>query len=117
MKIKQSYNYNLMVGVSRKDFDINTSSIESTKNTGVFYNGYEGKLFSGPPHNYYEKNIKLKKRNNEVIIVMNMKKRTLKFITGNEDKGDTYNDIPLDKPIYHSVFLFYNNNSVEFLKA
>ena len=28
---------------------------------------------------------------------MNMNKRTLKFIIDNEDKGDSYKDIPIDK--------------------
>ena len=117
MKIKKSYNFNPMVGVSRKDFDINKSSIEIKENPGWFYNGYEGTLFSGPPHNYYNKYINLKKRNNEVIIIMNMKKRSLKFIIDNEDKGDAYSDIPLDKPIYPSVFLYHNEDSVEFLEV
>ena len=114
MKIKKTFNYNPMVGVSRKDFDINKASIETTENPGWFYNGFEGTLFSGPPHNYSNKNINLKKENNEVLIIMNMKKRALKFIIDNEDKGDAYTAIPLDKPIYPSVFLYYNGDSVEF---
>jgi hypothetical protein len=42
-----------------------------------------------------------------------MKKRTLKFIIENEDKGDSYTDIPLDKPIATSVLLYHTNDSVE----
>ena len=44
---------------------------------------------------------------------MNMKKRSLKFIINNEDKGDSYTDIPLDKPIYPAVCLYNINDSVE----
>ena len=44
---------------------------------------------------------------------MNMKKRTLKFIINNEDKGESFTDIPLDKPIYPSVILYHTNDSVE----
>ena len=47
---------------------------------------------------------------------MNMKKRTLKFIINNEDKGDSYTDIPIDKPIFPAVLLFNTNDSVEILE-
>ena len=44
---------------------------------------------------------------------MNMKKRSLKFIINNEDKGDSYTNIPIDKPLYPSVLLWNINDSVE----
>ena len=44
---------------------------------------------------------------------MNMKKRTLKYIINNEDKGDSYNNIPIDKPLYPAVFLYNKNDSVQ----
>ena len=44
---------------------------------------------------------------------MNMKKRTLKFIINNEDKGDSYTDIPIDKPIYPAILLDNSNDSVQ----
>ena len=47
---------------------------------------------------------------------MNMKKRTLKVIINNEDKGDSYTDIPIDKPIYPAVILLNTNDSVEILE-
>ena len=47
---------------------------------------------------------------------MNMNKRTLKFILDNEDKGDSYIDIPLDKPISPSVLLNNENDSVEIIE-
>ena len=50
---------------------------------------------------------------NEIIIVANLIKGTLKFIIDNEDKGDSYNDIPLDKPLVPAIFLYDNNDSVE----
>ena len=49
----------------------------------------------------------------EVVIVMNMKKRTLKFIINNKDKGDSYTNIPIDKPIYPVVISYHINDSVE----
>ena len=42
-----------------------------------------------------------------------MKKRTLKFIINNEDKGDSYTDIPIDKPIFPAVLLYNRNDSIE----
>ena len=40
------------------------------------------------PHNYKNKGTNLKYRNKEIKLIMNMKKRTLKFIIDNEDKGE-----------------------------
>jgi hypothetical protein len=102
-----------MVGVATIDFDFNSASYEKDKNYGWYYFCGDGTLFSGSPHNYQYKNINLKSRKNEIKIIMNMKKRTLKFIIENEDKGDSYTDIPLDKPIAPSVLLYHTNDSVE----
>ena len=44
---------------------------------------------------------------------MNMKKGSLKFIIDGEDKGEAYKNIPLDKPLYPSVLLFFKDDSVE----
>ena len=47
---------------------------------------------------------------------MNMKKRSLKFIINNEDKGNSYTNIPIDNPIYPTVFLYDINDSVQILE-
>ena len=44
---------------------------------------------------------------------MNKKKRTLKFIINNEDKGESYTDIPIDKPLAPAICLYNTNDSVE----
>ena len=44
---------------------------------------------------------------------MNMNKKTLKFIINNEDKGDSYTNIPTHKPLAPAVLLKQNNDSVE----
>ena len=44
---------------------------------------------------------------------MNMSKRTLKFIINNEDKGESYSDIPIDKPVVPIVMMHDLNDSVE----
>lgn len=40
----------------------------------------------------------------------------LKFIIDNKDKGCSYTDIPLDKPLVPVVFLYSANDSVEVIK-
>ena len=100
----------IMVGVAPSDFDINSSNYNTC---GWYFNCYNSELYSGPPLNYNGKASNLGKVNNEIVVVMNMKKRSLKFIINNEDKGDSYTDIPLDKPIYPAVCLYNINDSVE----
>ena len=48
---------------------------------------------------------------------MNMEKRTLKFIINNEDKGDSYTNIPIDKPLFPAVMLYHINDSVEIIEC
>ena len=87
IKILKTKEYYIMVGVATMDFDFNSASYETNKNYGWYYCCYDGELYSGPPHNYKHKNINLKSKTNEIKIVMNMKKITLKFIIDNKDKG------------------------------
>ena len=44
---------------------------------------------------------------------MNMKKKSLKFIINNEDKGDSYIGIPIDKPLFPAILLMNEDDSVE----
>ena len=113
IKIKKSFNSNPMIGISTNDFDINYFSVEEGKIIGWFYSCFMGKLYSGPPHNYKDKNLNLKFNPREITVVMNMKKGSLKFIIDGEDKGEAYKNIPLDKPLYPSVLLFFKDDSVE----
>ena len=47
---------------------------------------------------------------------MDMNERSLKFIIDGEDKGESYKDIPLDKPIAPAIFLYDKEDSVEILE-
>ena len=114
IKILKTYNYSIMIGIATIDFDFNRASCDINNNFGWYYYCYNGKLFSGPPHNYQVKEINLKSQKNEVTVVMNMKKRCLKFIIDGENK-DCYRDIPLEKPIFPSVLLYDKNDSVEII--
>ncbi len=42
-----------------------------------------------------------------------MKTRSLKFIIDNEDKGESYTNIPIEKPIFPAVLLYNTNDSIE----
>ena len=44
---------------------------------------------------------------------MNMNNRTLRFIIDDEDNGDSYTNIPINKPLVPIVFLYSKDDSVE----
>ena len=108
--LKTTQNKYIMVDVVPSDFDINSSSYNTC---GWYFRCYVSDLFSGPPFNYSNKGTNLSNVDNEIVVVMNMKKRSLKFIINGEDKGDSYTDIPMDKSLYPAVILYNTNDSVE----
>ena len=110
IKILKTYNYDIMVGVAPNDFDIN-SSVYNTCGWYFYFNN--SCIYSGPPHNYGGKSTNLMSKKDEIIVIMNMNKRTLKFTINNEDKGEFYTDIPIDKPLFPAVLLYHQNDSVE----
>ena len=111
-KIKILKAKDIMVGVAPSDFNIHSSSF-NTCGWYLYCSNTNPSLYSGPPFNYSNVKTNLSGVNDEIVMVMNMKKRTLKFIINNEDKGDSYTNIPIDKPIYPAVLLYYSNDSVE----
>lgn len=110
IKILKSNNKTIMVGVAPFDFDINSSSYT---NSGWYLYLRSSFLYSGKPHNYNNKKTKLPKVKDEIKIVLNMKNRTLRFIIDDEDKGDSYTNISIDKPLVPVVFLYNKDDSVE----
>ena len=113
IKILKTYQKIILVGVAPIDFDINSSSYNTC---GWYIHCCDSTLYSGPPFNYNGKNTNLSKVNDEVTVVMNMQKRTLKFIINNEDKGDSYTNIPIDKSLFPAVCLYNKDDSVEILE-
>ena len=101
-----------MVGVAPVDFYINTSNHHTC---GWYLNCYNLTLYSGPPHKYNGNRTNLSKIEDEILLIMDLKKGTLKFIVNNEDKGNQYTDIPTDKPLFPAVLLYNNNSSVEII--
>ena len=111
IKILKTVSKYIMIGVAPIDFDIN--STEHYHSCGWYLYCYNSNLHSGPPFNLRGTDKNLSKVNDEVIVVFNFKKRALKFIINNEDKGDCYTDIPIDKPLFPAVLLDTINDSVE----
>ena len=103
-----------MVGVAPGDFDLNTSSFN---NCGWYLYLRSLLLWSGPPHYYCSKETNFKKVKDEIVLVMDMNKRTLKFLINNEDKGDAYKDIPIEKKLFPTVILCDINDSVEIVEC
>ena len=108
IKILKSESKQIMIGVAPIDFNLNQmDNSDFAKNIrGWYFYCYDLKLYSGPPHNYINKNSGINKLNDEIVIIMNMSKRSLKFIVNNIDKGEQYRNIPVDKPLYPVVCLF-----------
>ena len=114
IKILKTKNKYIMIGVANSDFDINSSYYNTCG--WYLYLSNPPALYSGPPFNYSHVNSNLSQVKDEVIIVMNVKRRTLKFIINNEDKGDSYTNIPIDKPLYPAICLDNKDDSVEIIK-
>ena len=113
IKILKTKVYRIMVGVAPTIDDTNETDCN---NYGWYFNCNNSKLRSGPPHNY-SIDSNLGKVKDEIILIMDMKKKSLKFIINNEDKGESYNDIPTDSPIAPAVLLCDENDSVEISKC
>ena len=103
----------ILVGVAPIDFDVNSSN---HNNCGWYLAWDNLKLYSGPPFNYFSIKTNLSEVKDEIVVIMNMKKRTLKFIINDEDKGNSYENIPIDKPLFPAVILHDRDDSIQILE-
>ena len=106
-------NFHFYVGVASSEFDAN----KSYSDCGWYFYCWNGRLYSGPPHKFSGKSTKINSAKNEIILIMNMKERTLKFIIDNKDDNIIYNDIPIDKPLYPAIYMYYTKDSLQFIKG
>ena len=114
IKILKSKAKKIDVGIAPIDFDIKTANYNTY---GWYLYCNNSTLDSGPPHHYGGKSTNLDKVINEVKIIMNMKKKSLKFLINNEDKGDSFTNIPIDKPLTPAVFLENKDDSIEIISC
>ena len=77
IKILKTQNKEIMVGVAPSDFYIN--STEHYNKCGWYFYCCDSTLYSGPPFKYSGSNSNLSKVNDEIILVMNMKKKNIKI--------------------------------------
>ena len=108
--ILKTKDFCINIGVTPIDFDLNSNK---PYQYGWYFYCKNRTLYSGTPHNYLAKATNFNKVKKEIIVIMNMNKRTLQFIIDNEDKGISYTDIPIDKPLCPIVTLLSYNDSIE----
>ena len=112
IKMLKSTDYNhFFIGVAPNDFSINSSC----NDCGWYLYCYDSTLESGPPFNYNSKKTKLNIKD-ELTVIMNVKKRTLKFIDS-ENNTEIYKNIPIYKPLYPAIFMYYINDSIQIIKC
>ena len=112
--LKSSSNY-FYFGISN-EFDIPSSTWIPSELKGWFYHFGVGGLYCGAPHyyhNYHSKHNSVSVNNyKDIKVVMDMKNKILKFIINNEER-ERYENIPLDKPLFPSVYLLDLNDSLK----
>ena len=114
IKILKSKNMEINVGVAPIDLDIKS---DSPYKYGWYYYCVKSSLYSGPPYNYFSKKTIFNKVKNEIIVIFNRIKGSLKFIVDGQDKGESYTNIPLDKPISPVVTLYDQEDSIQLINC
>lgn len=109
----------ICMGITPFDEDEGNCSFEKI---GWYYNCYNGKLWSGPPHNYcwkeYGKRFKEGtniKSGDEVGVIMDTKKGQLSFVVHGQNYGIAFDGIPLDRPLVPAVLLAWEGDTVEII--
>ena len=110
IKILKSKKNDIFVGVAPIGIKIN---FKKAFQYGWFFCLNDAKIYSYLNCKKKDDITKLKIPGNEIIIVMDMIKSSLKFIRDNEDKGDSFTEIPLDDPITPAVILYHSNDSIQ----
>ena len=101
----QNYNYDFQF----QNFGKNQKYIYC----GWFFYCFDSKLYSDKPQLYKGVETKIKRVRDEIKLIFDVEKKSLKFIVNDEDLGDSYNDIPIDEQLTPAVLLFDENDSVE----
>ena len=98
----------ILVGISQDEEELNPSL---NNINGWYFYCFNSTLYSGKPHNYKNKQTNLDKIDKDIIISFDMNKATLSFISKN--KKESYYNIPLDKPLYPSILLYDEYDTIE----
>ena len=98
----------ILVGISQDEEELNPSL---NNINGWYFYCFNSTLYSGKPHNYKNKQTNLDKIDKDIIISFDINKATLSFISKN--KIESYYNIPLDKPLYPSILLHDEYDTIE----
>ena len=123
IKILKSENNNgngIFIGVAPSDINQNEDNYNKC---GWYFYCCDSTLWSGPPHNYGNKEYGPRKGNGKCIhtvdsvgVVMDTAKGELSFVVNGVNFGVAYEGVPLDKPLVPCVTLFwYQGDSVELI--
>ena len=110
--------HNIFIGVAPSG--INQNEDDNFYKCGWYFNCYRSALFSGPPHNYGDKEFGPRKEKSgeyvhtgdSVGVVMNTLKGELSFVVDGILYGVAFEGIPLDKPLVPCVLLGEKGDSV-----
>ena len=109
----------IFVGVAPLGIDQNDDN--NLKQCGWYLSCFSSTLFSGPPHSYRgtecgprKEQGKYVRTGDSVGVMMNTSSGELSFILNTKYLDETYEGIPLDKPLVPCVILYYEGASVEF---
>ena len=118
LKSRDNNGDGIHIGVAPSDIDQNED--DNFNECGWYFDCYDSRLFSGPPHNYRGKEYGPRKENGEcghtgdsVGVVMDTAKGELSFALNGVNHGVAYEGIPLDKPLVPCSLLGWQGDSVE----
>ena len=119
LKSRDNNGWGIFIGVAPSD--INQNKHDNYEKCGCYFDCFESKLSSGPPHNCKNKEYGPRKRDGEYVhigdiinIFMDTTKGDLSFAVNGVNLGVAYEGIPLDKPLVPCVLLGgYKGDSVE----
>ena len=108
----------IYIGVAPSD--INQNEGGNYNKCGWYFDCYGSKLCSGPPHSYEWKEYGPRKGKGKYVhtgdsvgVVIDTAKGELSFELDGENLGVAFEGIPLDKPLFPCVVLYYKGDSVE----
>ena len=113
INIRNTLRGNILVGISTNDFEANESPYY---NNGWYICLCCGKLFSGfNQNNMEDKAFDDIVYRDEIILFMDMKKKTLKILLDSLEEKELYSEINTDKPLYPAVILKNQLDNVEII--
>ena len=100
--------------------DINQNEGWNYEKCGWYFDCYDSKLWSGPPHKFSRKVYGPRKGDGEYVhtgdsvgVVMDTAKGELSFVVNGVNLGVAYGRIPLDNPLVPCAILGLKGDSVE----